>query len=217
MTVQDRRLTQSLSSGENDGHKHHLESASSVSFFAPAISTLWKQIESYKIDPRVLFEEAGVDPRLMFDASARIPPSQINDLTDRAVSLTGDDVFGIKQADYFRPAHLGALGFAWLASPTLRMAFNRLSRYARVINEQLTVSLHEDMAHFRVDVAVGFPVKHEHIRDQIQMALLAKTTRIIAGRDFNPIKVRFRHAEPANTAPYYAYFQCPLEFGFEYN
>ncbi len=186
-----------------------------MSFFAPAISTLWKQIESYHIDPGVLFEQAGIDPGVMFDAGARIPRAQIEDLTDRAVSMTGDDVFGIRQADYFRPAHLGALGFAWLASSTLRMAFNRLSRYAKVINEDLTISLHEDMAQFRVDVAVSFPVKHEQIRDQAQMAVLAKTTRIIAGRDLNPLKVRFKHAAPADTASYYAYFKCPLEFGFE--
>lgn len=207
-------MTGSSHNCENGDRQCPVENAATVSFFAPAVSTLWKQIESYKLDPRALFQEAGIDPGLMFDGSARIPRAQIEDLTDRVVSLTGDDLFGIRQADYFRPSHLGALGFAWLASPTLRMALERLSRYARVINEQLTVSLSEDLDQFRVDVAVTFPVKHEHIRDQAQMALLAKTTRIIAGQDLNPARVRFKHAEPADTSYYYAYFKCPLEFGF---
>jgi hypothetical protein len=44
-----------------------------VSFFAPAASNLWKQIESYKIDPEPLFREAGIDPAVLFDQSARIP------------------------------------------------------------------------------------------------------------------------------------------------
>jgi len=186
-----------------------------MSFFAPAISTLWKQIGSYKIDPRKLFEKAGIDPELMFDSGARISRSRLEELTDRAVTLSGDAFFGIRQADYFRPAHLGALGFAWLASSTLRTAFNRLSRYAKVINEQLSVSLHEEPGMFRVDLANPFPVKHEHIRDQAQMALLTATVRIIAGGDFNPARVRFKHAEPSDTSVYYSYFRCPLEFGFE--
>ncbi len=188
-----------------------------MSFFAPAASSLWKQIESYKIDPGPLFREAGIDPELLYDANARIPLARIEKVIDRTLAQVNDELFGIKEADYFRPAHLGALGFAWLASSSLRTAFNRLSRYARVINDQLTITLGEDMKHFTVQTHLPFEGENEYIRDQAQMAVLTKVSRIIAGKDLNPALVRFRHAEPVDTSYYFSYFRCPLEFGADCN
>ena len=59
---------------------------------------------------------------ILFDAGARIPIERYQRLDLKAAELSGDPFFGLKGADYFRPAHLGALGFAWLASSTLRDA-----------------------------------------------------------------------------------------------
>ena len=189
-----------------------------MSFFAPAASSLWKQIESYKIDPEPLFRDAGIEPGILFDHSARIPLTHIEKLTDNAVRLSGDDFFGIKEADYFRPAHLGPLGFAWLASSTLRTAFERLSRYSRVINEQLEVTITEDFESYNVNVSIPFTGEFgERIRGQAQMAILTKVCRIIAGKDFNPVKVSFQHEEPTDTGLYYEFFRCPMEFGGEGN
>lgn len=189
-----------------------------MSFFAPAASNLWKQIESYKIDPEPLFREAGIDPAVLFDQSARIPLAHIEQLVDSAANLSGDENFGLKEADYFRPAHLGPLGFAWLASSSLRTAFARLSRYSQVINEQLSVTLSEDFEHFRVDVSTAFDSESaDRIRGQAQMSILTKISRIIAGKDFNPSKVLFRHQEPPDTSAYYSCFKCPIEFGCESN
>ncbi|NNJ64770.1 MAG: AraC family transcriptional regulator, partial [Xanthomonadales bacterium] len=115
-----------------------------MTVFAPSLGALWKQLEGYGIDPEPLFREEGVDPEILFDAGARIPIERYQRLDLKAAELSGDPFFGLKGADYFRPAHLGALGFAWLASSTLRTAFQRISRYARVIQEKLDIGLEED-------------------------------------------------------------------------
>ena len=91
-----------------------------MSFFAPALGALWKQLEGYGIDPEPLFREAGVDPGVLFDQGARVPTQRSIRLTIRAAEAARDPYFGLKAADYFRPAHLGALGFAWLASSSPR-------------------------------------------------------------------------------------------------
>jgi len=52
----------------------------------------------------------------------------------------------------------------------------------------------------------------QRIREDGQMAALVKFCRIIAGKDFVPAKVWFRHAQPRDTAPYYSLFRCPIEF-----
>ena len=71
--------------------------------------------------------------------------------------MSDDPYFGLKGSEYFRPAHLGALGFAWLASSSLRTAFERLSRYARIIQEKLTIDQSEDDSFYYVRVEAHLP------------------------------------------------------------
>lgn len=184
-----------------------------MSVFAPALGALWKQLEGYGIDPLPLFREAGIDPDVMFDSGARIPAERYQRLDLKAAELSGDPFFGLKGAEYFRPAHLGALGFAWLASSSLRTAFQRLSRYARMINEKLTIELDEDATYFTVRIDAQLPLLSERIREEGQQAALVKFCRIIAGKEFNPAKICFRQAQPVDTGYHYQLFRCPIEFG----
>ena len=187
-----------------------------MTVFAPSLGALWQQLEGYGIDPRPLFLEEGVDPETLFDQGARISIKQFQRLDLKAAELSGDPFFGLKAAEYFRPAHLGSLGFAWLASSSLRTAFQRLSRYARVINEKLTVELEEDGRFFYVSIDAQLPMLSERIREEGQLAILVKICRVIAGKDFQPAMVHFRQAEPADTGYYYELFRCSIEFEAEH-
>jgi AraC-like DNA-binding protein len=184
-----------------------------MSVFAPALGALWRQLEAYGIDPEPLFREEGIDPDALFDAGARVPSERYQRLDLRAARLSGDPYFGLRGAEHFRPAHLGALGFAWLASSSLRTAFQRISRYARVIQEKLTIELSEDERHFYVRIDPHLPTLNETIREDGQLAALVKFCRIIAGRDFCPARVCFRQEQPPETAYHYELFRCPIEFG----
>ena len=186
-----------------------------MTVFAPALGALWTQLESYGIDPDPLFREQGINPEIMFDSGARISREQYQRLDVKAAELSGDECFGLKGAEFFRPAHLGALGFAWLASSSLRTAFQRLSRYARVINERLSVILEEDDKLFSVSVDAHLPLLQERIREDGQLAAMAKLCRVISGPEFNPAKVQFRHQKPKDTADYYEMFRCPVTFNCE--
>jgi len=186
-----------------------------MTVFAPTLGALWKQLEGYGINPEPVFREHGIDPEIMFDSGARISIGQLQKLDIKAAELSGDDCYGLTGAEYVRPAHLGALGFAWLASSSLRTAFERLSRFARMINDQLTVTLREDDRLYAVTVDAKLPVMRQRIREDGQMASMVKFCRIIAGKDFVPAKVQFRHAQPRDTAPYYSLFRCPIEFSAE--
>jgi AraC-like DNA-binding protein len=187
-----------------------------MSIFAPALGALWKQLEGYGIDPEPLFRQHDIDPELMFDAGARVPLNQYQQLDKAAADLSGDPYFGLKGAEYFRPAHMGALGFAWLASSSLRTAFQRLARYSRMIQEKLTVELSEDDSFFVARVDAHLPVLNERIREEGQLSALVKMSRIISGRNFCPARVRFKQPEPPSTRYHYELFRCPIDFSAEH-
>ena len=183
-----------------------------MSVFAPALGALWEQLQGYGIDPEPLFREEGIDPEMLFDAGARIPLDRYQRLDVKAAKLSGDPYFGLKGAEYSRPAHLGALGFAWLASSSLRTAFQRLSRYARVIQEKLTIELDEDDEFFYVRLDAHMPLLNKRIRENGQLAAVVKFSRVIAGKDFNPAKICLKQSEPEDAGYYYELFRCLLEF-----
>jgi AraC-like DNA-binding protein len=183
-----------------------------MSVFAPVLGALWRQLEGYGIDPDPLFRQEGIDPEALFDAGARIGATQSQRLFHRAARASGDPLFGLKSADTFRPAHLGALGFAWLASSSLRVALQRLSRYARVIQEKLTINLEEDAEFFHVRIDPHLPAEDEAMREDMQTAALLGFCRVLAGAGLNPARVCFTQPQPRDTGPHYALFRCPLAF-----
>jgi AraC-like DNA-binding protein len=187
-----------------------------MSVFAPTLGALWKQLEGYGIDPDPVFRKAGIDPETMFDAGARVPIENQQAVRDLAFELSGDPQFGLRAYEYLRPAHLGALGFAWLASATLREAFHRISRYARVIQENLSVETHEEDGVFWVRVDPHLDEEDWRTREDSALAALIRFCRVIAGEDLSPARIRFRQVEPDNTSYHYELFRSPIEFEHEH-
>ena len=183
-----------------------------MTIFAPALGALWEQLKGYGIDPEPLFREEGIEPETMFDSGARIPLERYQRLDVKAAELSGDPYFGLKGAEFCRPAHLGALGFAWLASSSLRTGFQRLSRYARVIQEKLTIDLDEDDEFFYVRMDAHMPLLNKRIRENGQLAAVTRFCRMIAGEDFNPARIRMKQPEPEDSGYYYELFRCAIEF-----
>jgi hypothetical protein len=131
-----------------------------MSIFAQLASPVWKQLEGYGLDPAAVFRKAGIAPEVVHEPGARIPYKALDRLYELASEMSRDACFGLRQQQYFRPAHLGALGFTWLASNTIRTAFQRMSRYARMINEDLSVMLADEGANLFVIQGVQ-PFRHE--------------------------------------------------------
>ena len=103
--------------------------------FAPISSLLWKYLEHKGIDPEPVFVKAGIDPGLISNPNARIDTKRINQVWAEAVTLIDDPVFAVKMVEYWHPSMMGALGYAWLVSSTLRRAMHRVNRYIHTISE----------------------------------------------------------------------------------
>ena len=188
-----------------------------MSILAPSIGILWQVIESYGLDPEPYFAHEGIEIHWPVEPGTRLPYEAVDRIRARAAADSGDAAFGLRAAQFVHPSQLGALGYVFLASPTLRSAFVCMQRYIRVLN---------DRARFEVDVRDGRVVtslsveqdtENEVARDDAQIAYLLTLCRINAGRDFNPVEVWFRHGEPGDANPYAALFRCPVTFGAERN
>jgi AraC-like DNA-binding protein len=188
-----------------------------MSVFAPAISSFWRQIQDYGIAPEPLFRKHGVPASKLFDPNARISDLVINRITTEVAEISNDPFFGLKEGKYFMPSHMGPLGFAWIASTSLRSAFERLQRYIKVIHEKIHIVISEEPNALVVSIQSDSPYANALHRDDAQLAILTRMCRFISGDDWNPTKVTVTHAPPVDTSYYFQLFRCSVEFNAEQN
>lgn len=183
-----------------------------MSVFAPTMVNLWKSIESYGLDPAPMFAAEGIEIKLPIDPCLRLPYVKIDRLRARAAELCGDEAFGLRSAAVYLPSQLGALGYAWQASLTLRKACLRLERFVRIVNDKAVVRVEDRDGCMVVTLKLAVPSECESVRDDGALALITRMCRLISGDGFRLQSVNFRHSPPRDIKPYFEFFACPLNF-----
>ena len=187
-----------------------------MSIFAPALSYCWKSADELGMDPDALFRQAGIDPRLRLDTTARISAQQFDDIVCLARETSRDDSFAFKVVRNIHPSYMGALGFAWMTSATVRDAFERLSRYYRLLTSEVQVAVAAADGSLEVVFdATAAQSRDPALRERLRLAGAVWLCRMIAGGSFTPKTVEFQQDAPANAGDYYEFFRCEQRFGQE--
>jgi AraC-like DNA-binding protein len=174
---------------------------------------VWHLLEEYGQDPKLLFLEAGIDPKLIDTPDARVDIESANKLWSRASELIDDPGFGLHAVKHWHPSHYGALGYAWLASSSLRTAFNRFDRYVHTVSEFVDFQLQDTADGFVVTILPRPTMQDIPARIDAALAIFIKMCRINVDEKLNPSLVTFTHEEFSCAGDYYAFFRCPVQFG----
>ena len=86
---------------------------------------LRKQLDALGLDSIALCQQAGLDPNLMDDPNARYPLSGTTRLWALAVQASGDPAIGLRVSRFVSPTTFHALGYALVASGSLREVFEQ--------------------------------------------------------------------------------------------
>lgn len=185
-----------------------------VSLLASATLTLWRALEHYGHDSRALFIQAGLDPDALKQPGERYDFAAVKRLWELSVEATGDPNFGLKAGQHWHPSAAHALGYAWLASDTLREAFERLVRYFHVITTDREMVRLEDIAKgylFHWDASDALHPVSDVEYDE-GFAAVIKLCRISAGDHFAPLRIQMMRSIPADPDEFAAYFRSPIEY-----
>jgi AraC-like DNA-binding protein len=184
-----------------------------MSIYAPAMTFIWQTIEAYGLDPGPMFAAEGIRSGLPADPRQRIPKDALDRIRARAVERLGVADFGLQAARFVHPSNFGALGYAWMASSTLRSALGRMSKFIRVFNFDAEVVLEDRGSDLVVTDYIHSHSENYAARDDTSLAVLVQMCRFICGQAFSPERVAIRHGKPLDTGPWRAYFACPVHFG----
>ena len=184
----------------------------SATYLLSPKNILWKILEAYGHDPEPIFQRAGIDREMLMQPGTRISDRKAHDLWEMATELIDDPCFGLRAAEYCHPSYYNALGYAWLASVTMREALTRLDRYVHMISEGTDTHLEEDTNGLSLVLSNTMEVP-AYI--DFSMTNLTKMCRRNLGSTFRPASVSFIHPEPSCADEYASYFKAPVRFSAE--
>lgn len=172
---------------------------------------LRKQLDALDLDSAALCAQAGLDPQQMDDPNARYPLSATTRLWELAVQASGDPAIGLRVSRFVSPTTFHALGYALVASGSLREVFERIVRYHQVVSDALTLELSREgeRYHFRLLQPPGSPAPALEAIDAFA-AIYVRTCRNRLGREYAPLAVHLRRPEPADAKPWHTVFRAPV-------
>lgn len=177
---------------------------------------LVEALSSYQVDVPGLLREAGVDRAELESPGARIPFATTQRLWSACLAATGDPCIGLVAAQFAHPTDFHALGFAWLASPTLGGMLKRLVRYERLLLNMPWASLEERAERTAVRLTIqGDGPEVAACRTDGAFAVLMRWFVGLTEGDFAPELVEFRHDDRGQRWRYEETFGAALRFGAE--
>lgn len=185
-------------------------------------ATIVRALDARGLDGAAIAARAGIDAATLADADGRVPRASLTRLWQLAVEETGDPAFALEAARHTLQTTFHALGYAVLASTTLREALERIMRHRRVIGDIFRLSIEDghgddDRSRIVVDVSAGGGAVPPEAIDA-SVAVMVRQARLLhGGRDVRPLRVGLQRALPADPSPYERAFGCPVEFGQDAN
>lgn len=183
-----------------------------LSVYRPLVGALWRTLEHYSVDPSLAIAPGLYGPdseseggRVSFDAYDRCVAA--------AADLVGDSALGLRIAKQLHPSHVGALGYAWLASSSLATAIGRLHRFQRMMNERLQIRIGEDSNSVSVSVGLSVSPRRPDVLADYQLGSLILFCRINFGERLRPLRVTLRRPVPEDTSPWDQFFGTDVRFG----
>jgi len=189
----------------------------SGTYFAPALSLMLNLARENHIAPDPLLKKLGIDSKLITDPNARFDMGKVNRFFQQVADLIPDAGFALAAGSHWHPSQLGALGYGWMTSSTLRTGFNRLIRFTKILNDELNIELVETGSSLEIRHWFKVSDKVPRFRTDGAMAALMAMIRFNTDSSFQPDSVTFSYAEPEDTGDHYKLFQCPISFGEKYS
>jgi AraC-like DNA-binding protein len=191
--------------------------ANAVSVFEPLLANTVRVFESYGLDAEALFAADGIKFQLPLDSSVRISRKKFLQVRRRAMKLSGDPYYPLRMAQVFHPCDVGVMGFAWLASSSLRECFLRLERFSSMISEGISISVTDEPPDMVVSYIPDFDLEPELLTSISAGACLLQLSRDHRKKPFKLTEMKFACKKPTRVAGFRKFFDCPLSFGDEVN
>ena len=181
----------------------------SFTSIATITEVIARTLEAYQIDTQEMFSSLNLPPEPFKVPDARINRESMDEIWEAARKLTGNPCIGFETGYRFHPSNLHAVGYAWLASSTLREAMERLVRYQRLISTAAEMDMTDlgEQVVLQIDPSPGIDYG-----DDAAFTGVIQMCRDLTYPEFRPVSVHMMRPEPACATQLKEFFGCPVEY-----
>jgi hypothetical protein len=184
-------------------HQSVVPAVTTPLILAAAASGVERSIAATGINSHRVFELAGVDPAKITDPSLRLELVDYCRLFDMAAGQTGDDFFGARFGQWFKPAHFSAIGTLVMSARTVRDALVALASNYRWIQENSSpkFTIYRDFASLEYQICDA-RIAHKHQDAELTIAAFCGLIRHFLGPQWHPLETHFEHGRAGSRRDY---------------
>lgn len=170
-------------------------------------------LREFGFDPEQVLAGAGVDAQALSHVDRKLPYAQATRLLHACARHTGHPHFGLLAGQRWSLSHVGALGQAMKASPTVGDALETFAAHqhrnsdaaaAFLVGQGESASL--GYVVFRKDI------DHLELAYDVAMGFAWNILRELCGTGWKATEVIFARTQPTDLLPYRQHFRAPLRF-----
>ncbi|KAA1177251.1 AraC family transcriptional regulator [Rhizobium tropici] len=185
-----------------------------ASIRASVLIPLVQEIDRRSRKTDLLLASHGILRSQLEDPYAVLPMARYVALFEDAALVTGEPCLGARMGVGFKPADIGPIGMLFALSPTIRSAFERLSRYVNAVQGATSSGVFEENGDFvwsyRVDDPSMWPRRQD---SEFTIAASCQLVRSCFRRGWRPIEIHFEHRAPRDTSSLSRIYAAPILFG----
>lgn len=185
----------------------------SDTLLASASRILWRLIKAEGADPDAIFLAAGLDTSRINQSSARYPVQQARKAWQLAADAMTDPCFGLRAGLYWLPSDLYALGYVFLASPTLHIGLNRIARFNDVVDQVIDFIVEETDDHLMISYEnASQDLPDIPALEDARWSIVLTMCRVAKPEGVSPAKVELTHTPMKRSQEYENFFGCPIMY-----
>lgn len=167
---------------------------------------------------QTLLQEVGLGGAPLADPDTRVPQAAYNQLWEKLTQRSGDPDLGLHLAERLDLDSFHVVGHLAAGSPTFGEALRRIAKYSRILHDAGRVEVEE-----REGLAWVYPgcrgLRHGVPRPvaESSAASVVLLGRQLTRSHFSPVRVQFRHPEPASLREHHRIFGTRPTFGHPEN
>jgi len=157
-------------------------------------------------DPDPLLAELGLREAALESLGTRVPLHVAFALFDAARATAGDPALGIHLAEATDASLWGTHGYAMLASPDLRSAYQWAETFHPLVAHETYLRLREDgrRASLQMGMRNGQPI--HPLACEVMLTICVRLGWAITGERWAPLEVHFQHPAPTRRDEYHRMF-----------
>ncbi len=174
--------------------------------------SLFEVLEEYGIKKEPFLDSLNIDASLFDAHENKLTVTQVKDLFEKAISLTGNHDLGL---------HIGLRArflpnivcYIMMNCLTVREALEKYSQYKRIFSDETNVRLtvNPDKATLNL-YSISQELTSLRSFSDYKLTSMYIFLRFLTGGKFNLTRVTVRHDKPDNISEYEKVFPCPISF-----